>query len=176
MTGRARANQIHRRGEVESRGDAGAKITMAGDVVVVNRGQPRSVVMACPDGCGEILTINLDPRAGPAWRLYDERRGMTLFPSIWRETGCESHFILWRDSIYWCGPGDDWPAFRIQNDELDARVLGALPRGRLTPYSEIAEALDEIPWEVLAACQRLARVGKARSGEGRQSGSFKRLQ
>jgi len=76
------ARRIAFKGEVEYRREADIVTPEAGDASVVVRGRPRSFVIACPDGCGEHLTINLDEQAGPAWRLYTGRRGLTLFPSI----------------------------------------------------------------------------------------------
>ncbi len=82
--------------------------------------------MACPDGCGDTLVINLDDRAGKAW-LLDERRGkLSLYPSVWREDGCRSHFILWSDYLIWIG------RFEARNDEpaydaaLEQRALALL--------------------------------------------------
>ena len=36
-----------------------------GDAAIVNRGRLRSIVGACPDGCGEHITVNLDDKGGP---------------------------------------------------------------------------------------------------------------
>jgi Family of unknown function (DUF6527) len=41
------------------------------------------------------LSINLDPRSGPTWRLYQRRGRWSLFPSIDKTSGCRRHFILW---------------------------------------------------------------------------------
>lgn len=49
------------RGQVEYRDEATSLVTEPGDLVLVVRGRPRSVVIGCPDGCGEVLTVNLDP-------------------------------------------------------------------------------------------------------------------
>ncbi|UPJ77044.1 DUF6527 family protein [Bradyrhizobium sp. 187] len=63
----------------------------AGDAVVVHRGTLRSVLMRCPDGCGETLVVNLDARAGKACKL-DMRAGKAiLYPSGWHDGGCRSH-------------------------------------------------------------------------------------
>ena len=70
--------------------------------VVVRGGQTRSVLFTCPCGCGEMLVINADGAAGPAWRVRLDQRGLTLMPSVWRTTGCESHFIVWANRIWWC--------------------------------------------------------------------------
>ena len=73
-------------GVVSSRGDAAGYLKVPGDAALVERGRPRLLLLACPCGCGEQLPVNLDGRAGPAWRYYkNERTGLTLYPSVWRE-------------------------------------------------------------------------------------------
>jgi hypothetical protein len=54
-----------------------------------------------------VLSINLDPRTGKAWRLRQDRFGVTLLPSVWRTSGCKSHFILWRNAVWWCRAAAD---------------------------------------------------------------------
>lgn len=138
-----------------------------GDTVLVRRGVPRSIVMRCPDGCGDLLTVNLDPRAGPAWRLYVERDEVTLFPSVWRETGCRAHFILWDDAIYWTN--ERWPS--RHDRALIVRVsarLTSIPQS----YETIAASLDEIPWSVLTAARSLVEASIAVEGRGELAGTF----
>ena len=165
-----RAKQIAMRGVVVQRHEANPLVKESGDSVVVNRGVLRSLVMACPDGCGEVLTINLDARAGMAWRYYERGGDVSLFPSVWRDTGCKSHFILWRNKIFWCDLGD----------ELDAPMHDVMEQvyGRLTDdlvsYAEVAESLDLVPWAVLSAARRLCRQGAAQEGKGKLQGHFKR--
>jgi hypothetical protein len=89
-------------------------------LVVVDRRGPRSVVFQCPCGCGEILVISVDPKSDHSWRLKRNTRGISLTPSVWRTTGCKSHFVLWQNQVWWCRsydegakePTDDgsWPA------------------------------------------------------------------
>jgi hypothetical protein len=74
----------------------------AGRFVVVVRETARAALFDCPCGCGEVVAINLDPRTGLAWRLRIDEGGATLMPSVWRTTGCRSHFIVWRSGIWWC--------------------------------------------------------------------------
>lgn len=162
------------KGQVERRHEADDLTTAPGDAAVVVRGRERSIVIACPDGCGERLTINLDPAAGPAWRLYRTRRGLTLYPSVWRESGCKSHFIVWHNALIWC---DRWEEGNVEPPptdlDLPQRVRAALtPEPR--PYVEIAAKVGEIPWEVLRACRMLARSGQAREGAGARVGWFSR--
>ena len=163
------------RAVVESRMQGNEYLRAPGDAVVVQRGRPRWLILSCPCGCGAELLINLDPRAGPAWRLYkDARLGYTVYPSIWRDTDCESHFIIWRDTIFLFGREDDYFGW-IGTDEEKAVLVDAV-RLRLNdqpiPYWEIADQLGEIPWAVLQACRELVRRGDARESQGRDRGRF----
>jgi hypothetical protein len=82
--------------------EAATLLKKPGDCAVVERkGTLRQIVISCPDGCGETLSINLDPRSGAAWRLYQRRGRWSLFPSIDRTSGCRSHFLLWGGHIAW---------------------------------------------------------------------------
>jgi hypothetical protein len=58
---------------------------------------------------------------------------------------------------------------------LSDAALGRLPSTGLIPFPEIADALDEVPWDVLMACRRLARLGLAREGKGKERGAFGRV-
>jgi hypothetical protein len=49
-------------GDAEYRDQAEATLSQPGDASLVLRGRPRAIVMACPDGCGETLVVNLDGR------------------------------------------------------------------------------------------------------------------
>jgi hypothetical protein len=169
--GLKRANQLKLVGEVERHFEATSLLKEPGMAVLVRRGVLRSLVIACPDNCGEVLTVNLDARTGPAWRLTNDKRGTSLYPSVWRETGCRSHFIVWRNRIYWCDWRDD--VMDAEDSELEERVLAALPVS-LTFYVRIADEMGEEPWAVLVALSRLARRGSVAEGSGKQRGHFRR--
>lgn len=153
------AKTLHDRGTVSSHGEVSTRLAQPGDYVIVHRGVPRSLAMVCPDGCGEVLTVNLDPRSGKAWRL-DVRSGrLTLYPSIWREEGCRSHFIIWRDSIKWCDRHDDcWP---LPSREVQRSVekLLASKAGKFLHYEVIADECSINPWDALWAAQALKSKG-----------------
>lgn len=165
-----RANRLTFKGEVTNRHEADGLLSKPGEAALVRRGVLRSMVMACPDGCGELLTINLDGRSGKAWRFYAQENALSLFPSVWRESGCESHFILWRSRIYWCDWGDE---LEVPMSEVIGRVQEALGRN-LEGYLSIADRLDLVPWAVLAACGKLRRDGLAVEGAGKLRGHFAR--
>jgi len=168
-----RARRAKLNGRVERHHDADNLTSRPGDVALVERGVMRALVMACPDGCGERLSVNLDPRSGPAWHLYERPAGLTLFPSVWRESGCGAHFILWNDRILWCDIGAD------PEDEPDAadlslpeRVL-AVATSAFRSTVDIAAELNAVPWEVGQACRRLARKGLLREGAAKLRDHFR---
>ncbi len=166
---KTRAKELDFRGLVEHRHDADLLVRQPGQAVVVRRGVDRSLTMVCPDGCGETLTINLDRRAGPAWRAYVEKDGVSLYPSVWRHTGCKSHFIIWRSRIYWCDLNDE---FQSTSGDFEQRVMAVLD-GRLRPYAAVADQLTAVPWAVLSACHRLQARGLVQGGTGEQRGCFR---
>ena len=94
-----------------------------------------------------------------------------MYPSVWRTTGCKSHFIVWRSRIYWC----DW------HEELEAthEAFEQVVLGRLTPalqqYVDVADQLGAVPWAVLVACNRLKQRGLIQSGVGDEKDRFRRV-
>lgn len=164
-----RAQTLAFRGTVEHRHEVDERIRSPGEALLVRRGVDRSLTMLCPDGCGETLTINLDRRTGPAWRLYLELDDVSLYPSVWRNTGCCSHFIVWKSRIYWCDRGDE---LQLMDEEFEVKVLSRLC-ATFQPYSQIATTLDVVPWAVLSACHNLQRRGLVREGTGHLRGWFR---
>ncbi len=172
MTGPAR--KVRWRGAGEYRDQAEPLLEQAGDAASIIRGRMRALLIKCPDGCGETLVINLDGRAGKAWAIDLRHESVTLYPSVWRENGCRSHFILWRDIIVWC---DRFEAGNVEPDYdagLEALALDALTALRFRTGLEIAIQLEEIPWDVLRALRRLARAGLVEEGSGNLRGQFRR--
>jgi hypothetical protein len=159
----APARTLNLVGQGERRQDAEAMLVSPGDAALVVRGPIRSLVMACPDGCGETLVVNLDPRAGKAWRLDRRGEGVTLYPSVWRDGGCESHFIVWRGYIGWCDrftAGNREPRY---DPTIEPRVLAAMKTDIARSAETIANEIDEIVWDVSRAANRLVDRGEARS-------------
>jgi hypothetical protein len=167
-----RQDRIRYRGVFPNRDEAAAALELPGDVSLVRRGVMRMLLMHCPCGCGDILVINLDSRSGAAWRLYEGKRGLTLYPSYWRDTKCKSHFVLWRNEISWC----DWDDETLWQSpsHIEDKVLREMPED-FVGYEELADQLDEIPWDVLQACYSLARKGYVERTSGSQRVEFRRL-
>lgn len=159
---------ISLKGVAERQPEAAKLLAKAGDVALVERAVLRSLVICCPDGCGQVITVNLDSRSGPAWRIYQRQDGtMTVYPSIWRDTGCGAHFIIWRNKILWCGRDDD---ISWQDHALRRRILDHLPPFEAAPihFVQLADKLGEVPWDVAWECRRLARAGLAISSDKNQ--------
>lgn len=164
------------RGKVESHDAAVALLSNPGDAVIVERGKPRFLILRCPCDCGDDLIINLDRRVGKAWCLYQKKKGMTLFPSYWRDDKCGSHFVLWNNHIHWCRgweseESDTWQV----SAEIEDKVYAALSNEWFISYEQIAEECDLIPWETLQACFQLARKGKALADKWPRGGTYKRI-
>ena len=170
--------RVKLKGIFESRGEVTEDISAPGDAILIRRGQPRWLLLKCPCGCGDELPINLDSRAGKAWRIYEGKgNSVTLYPSIWRDTGCGSHFIVWKDEILLFGrPDDDMFTSHVEIDfeGIATRVMDALPDGQWRSYSELADLLGEIPWDVLDACRHLALRGHLSEGAGKERGTFRK--
>lgn len=157
------------RGTVERHSEAVALLEKPGDIALVVRDVPRLLVFACPDGCGDIVPVNLDPRSDKAWQYYRRGEAISLYPSVWRDEGCKAHFILWNDVIYWGGVRDVAPTPLA----LRKAVLSKLASVRFKSFFEIALELNEIPWEVNAACKELVRKGAAEEATGKRRGYFR---
>jgi hypothetical protein len=71
-------------------------------VLVRYKGKCYWVMFNCPCGCGEVISLPLQEPHKPRWSVYvDENGTPSLVPSIWRNTGCMSHFILRSGKIVW---------------------------------------------------------------------------
>lgn len=62
-----------------------------------------AAALVCPCGCREIIHLSLVRDARPSWRVQTHRNGIvTLLPSVWRTTGCRSHFVIYRGHLLAC--------------------------------------------------------------------------
>jgi len=167
---------LNYKGLVTHQADAHAELRRPGDAVIVSRGRPRSLVISCPCGCQTQHPINLDDRSGPAWLLYpSEKRGISLYPSVWRTEGCKSHYIIWGGDILLFDNRrgvERMPAMELDADRR-TRLLKTLTtkfRGLL----EIANDVSEVPWDTLDALRSLESARLVEEGHGESEGTFRR--
>lgn len=70
--------------------------------LVGDAGDPWSAGLICPCGCREHIKISLIRNDRPRWRYRTHNDStVSLDPSIWRVTGCCSHFTMVRGRIRW---------------------------------------------------------------------------
>jgi hypothetical protein len=61
--------------------------------------------MMCPCGCGDVIELNLLKKARPSWSVEEyPDTTVSVKPSVWRQKGCRSHFVVARGRIAWCEP------------------------------------------------------------------------
>jgi hypothetical protein len=162
----ATPTEIRWRGTFETRAEARAKIVEPGDIALVRRDVPRWLLMSCPSACGEVLAINLDRRAGKAWRIREPGERLSVYPSIWRDVGCEAHFVVSLGEIWLFGEG--WgidSTWDVAPEMLD-QVMQALTAS-YQHFADLGEALDVDAWTVLRACRRLMVEGHVEEDDGR---------
>ncbi len=74
------------------------------DLVLAQEGSENWCVgLRCPCGCGERLEMMLLDEVKPRWDVVVDAEGrVSLHPSVWRRTGCRSHFWIRKGKVVWC--------------------------------------------------------------------------
>ncbi|MHA6281278.1 DUF6527 family protein [Salinimicrobium sp. CAU 1759] len=73
-------------------------------IKVVYKGKPYWCLFKCPCGCRRVISLSLQENHEPHWELKVTESGRpSLFPSVWQNTGCLSHFWIDGGSVLWCG-------------------------------------------------------------------------
>ena len=165
---------------VQSRSEVASQLAEPGDAVLITRGQPRWLILKCPCGCDDEIPLNLDWRAGKAWRIYKHKEEkVTIFPSVWRDTGCFSHFIIRNGRILLMDEEERYSLRSHTNQDiplLAGRVEQKWSHDGWVHYLEVADELGEIPWDVLDACWYLVASGFLVQGWGLRRSHFQRRQ
>lgn len=73
-------------------------------IYIVGEDNPWYAIMLCPCGCNEIIRLCLQDEVSPSWKLkfHSRNESVSLYPSVWRTSGCRSHFFFIRGRIEWC--------------------------------------------------------------------------
>lgn len=70
---------------------------------VLGETDPWAAAMLCPCGCGSVIQLSMLRAERPSWRLTVCDEGWpSLSPSVWRTSGCRSHFFLRNGRVVWC--------------------------------------------------------------------------
>ena len=81
---------------VSRQAEAVKEIQRPGTIVLIgSEAITKRVQFLCPCGCADAVSLNLLQEIGPAWRIaIDEKDRVSISPSIRRQSGCRSHFVL----------------------------------------------------------------------------------
>ncbi len=72
-------------------------------IAVVYQNKPLWVLFRCPCGCGNVTSLSLQNIHKPNWTVKRSAAGRpTLYPSIWKNIGCCSHYWIKDGCVYWC--------------------------------------------------------------------------
>ena len=64
--------------------------------------EPWLLAFSCPCGCHNLIQLNLLKEAKPRWKFQIVNKSkITISPSIWRTSGCKSHFFIHKSKIDW---------------------------------------------------------------------------
>lgn len=64
---------------------------------------PKWALFRCPCGCNSVITLSLQQAHRPHWTLRTSKNNRPiLYPSVWRDVGCMSHFWVQDGRVYWC--------------------------------------------------------------------------
>ena len=71
-------------------------------ILMTEGGEPWSVAMICPCGCGQRVELPLLREIRPHWSLQVDRlKRPTLHPSVWLSNGCRSHYFVRAGKVIW---------------------------------------------------------------------------
>lgn len=79
-------------------------IVIASEIVyvIIDGKQKLHAALACPCGCNSVILLNLLKDSETHWKLRKSKTGLaTLSPSIWRTSGCKSHFFIRKGNVVW---------------------------------------------------------------------------
>jgi hypothetical protein len=75
-------------------------------VVVENGGVWKWACLKCPGGCGQKISLSLNPERRPRWRVWSDWFGRpSVEPSVHQKNSCRCHFWIRRGKIQWCAGG-----------------------------------------------------------------------
>lgn len=70
--------------------------------IIGDKKSPWLLAFECPCGCKQIIQLNLLKEADPNWKFkITNGNKISISPSIWRTTGCKSHFFIRNSKVDW---------------------------------------------------------------------------
>lgn len=72
-------------------------------IAVIHENTPFWAMFKCPCGCGTVISLSLQRTHKPSWVVEKSKYGRpTLYPSVWQNKGCCSHFWIKDGRVHWC--------------------------------------------------------------------------
>jgi len=72
-------------------------------VEVIFRGKSYWALFKCPCGCREVITLSTQESHTPHWIISKNNCNKpTLYPSVWQNNGCFSHYWIKNGKVEWC--------------------------------------------------------------------------
>ncbi|WP_281825010.1 DUF6527 family protein [Jannaschia rubra] len=77
------------------------------ELTVVESGDIKKwACLKCPGGCGEIISLSLNPNQRPRWKVSkDFWSRPTIHPSVHQKNACGCHFWIKQGQVHWCKGG-----------------------------------------------------------------------
>lgn len=70
---------------------------------VIHQNTPYWAMFKCPCGCGTVISLSLQKTHRPSWTVEKTKSGRpSLYPSVWQNKGCCSHFWIKDGRVHWC--------------------------------------------------------------------------
>lgn len=83
---------------------------------VISLEKPKWTLFQCPCGCNAVITLSLQQIHTPHWSLTKTPSDLpNLYPSVWRDIDCYSHFWLKDGRIFWCPDSGIKPYSRLES-------------------------------------------------------------
>jgi hypothetical protein len=99
--------------EVSEQPPANSQVAEARMYLVRSHERSRWLIFLCPCGCKNVITLSLQKIHRPHWLLRQSRNVRpSLYPSVWRDVGCHSHFWISDGRVFWCGDTGTDPRMR----------------------------------------------------------------
>ena len=73
-------------------------------IAMIYENNPYWAMFKCPCGCGTVISLSLQKIHRPSWTVEKTKAGRpSLYPSVWQNKGCCSHFWIKDGRVHWCG-------------------------------------------------------------------------
>ncbi|WP_454667585.1 DUF6527 family protein [Acinetobacter calcoaceticus] len=72
-------------------------------VLAIEEDETWCIGLKCPCGCGFTIELPTIIEAKPRWNYQiDKQKNISVYPSVYLQKGCKSHFWIKRGKIIWC--------------------------------------------------------------------------